>query len=125
MSTPKVSLFLQKRDASSKHDDVISVFETPDYNEMFRVVFKPGEYTDRRNQFYLSRHLLRDYISDTLRSLCTDSDPFEYVQVSTAQHPSVLYHVADLENPTTRHMIEDMIMTAVRTPVEVVKIRKQ
>lgn len=121
MSTAKVLLFIQKRNASSDSDDVISIFEIPEYAEMFRIVFKPGEYKDRRNQFYMSRRLLQDYISDTLKSLYADSDPFEYVQVSTAQHPSVLYHISDLENRETRHMIEDMVMAAVCTPTKFLK----
>lgn len=124
MTTPKVSLYIQKSRETPNDDDVISIYETPDYSEMFRVVFKPGEYKERRNQFYMSRHVLQDYISDTLKSLNADSDPFEYVQVTTTHHPSVLYHVSDLENTQTRHMIEDMIMTAVRMPVDILKSRQ-
>ena len=124
MSTAKVSLFIQKRNTTSSEDDIISIFESPDYSEMYRIVYKPGEFKDKRNQFYLSRHLLQDYISDVLKSLNSDSDPFEYIQVSTAQHPSVLYHIGDLQRTETRHLIEDMIMAAARTPVDVLKARK-
>lgn len=120
----KVILFIQKSSASARDDDIISIYETPDYTDMFRIVYRPGEFKERQNQFYMSRHVLGNYISDTLRSLAMDCDPFEYVQVSTAHHPSVLYHTSDLDKRETRHMIEDMIMAAVRMPVEKIKISK-
>lgn len=121
----KVTLFIQKRGATSKDDDIIRIYETPDFTEMFRVVYKPGEFKERQNQFYMPRHVLQHYISDLMKSLNADADPFEYIQVTTAQHPSVLYHISDLDNRGTRYMIEDMIMEAVRIPIEAVKISRR
>jgi hypothetical protein len=57
------------------------------------------------------------YIRDTLKSLRHDSMPFEYVQVTTRIHPSVLYHVSDLDDDDIRYLIEDTVESAIRLQV--------
>ena len=50
-----------------------------------------------------------------------DADPFEYLQVDTQMHPTVLYHVSDLDDPMVRHLIEDTVETALVRSIRKVK----
>lgn len=111
----KATIYLQRK--TGEGDDILKIYEDELYVEMYRLVYEAPDIR-KKNQFYLSRHLVGNYISDFLTSLRDDSDPFEYIQLSTVIHPTVLYHISDLERPATRHLIDDMITMAMRTPVE-------
>jgi hypothetical protein len=116
----KATLYLQRKAGVPGTDDVLRIYEDDEYVEMYRLVYETPE-LKRVQQFYMSRHLVCDYLSDFLTSLRFDSDPFEHVQVSTAIHPSILYHISDLDNCRVRHLVEDTILMAMRTPVQNLK----
>jgi hypothetical protein len=65
----------------------------------------------------MSRGSVMSYITDILKSLKYDVDPFDRVQVMTCLHPSVMYSVEDLESGIARRNIEDIIYTALRAQV--------
>jgi hypothetical protein len=58
------------------------------------------------------------YLDDVLKTFRHDADPFEYVQVSTQIHPSVLYHVSELDCCQVRHLIVDTVEAAIERPVQ-------
>jgi hypothetical protein len=97
-------------------DDILKIFDDDKHCDMYRVVFKPHDATGA-NEMYLNYHDLQDYVSTILKSLERDNDPFEYVQVMTPVHPSVLYHVCELEDRETRWHVEDMVFLACRKPI--------
>lgn len=109
----KVTLYLQRKGLGSKHDDVIAVYDDDEYLEMYRVVYRTPE-LKKKNVFYMSRSRVIDYISDVLKGLTYDADPFAYLQVSTLIHPSIQYQVPDLWDPVIRHLIEDMVANSLR-----------
>ena len=96
-------------------DDLIRVFDT-DCNDLFRITFFASD-MKRASQFYATRHWALEYVSEILLSITHDSDPFESVQVETAIHPSILYHVVDLDQPSIRRLIENTIDSALRRTV--------
>ena len=104
----------------STNDDMIQVFEDADFDEMYRITFQAPD-LKRVSEFYLDGGRTLDYISTVLKSLSYDIDPFEKVQVETVMHPAVLYHILDMGDRDVRRMIEDIVASALRRPVEAVR----
>lgn len=117
----KVKLFFTRRNAP---DDIVQLYDDEEYFEMVRVVYTPGDHTKTSNEFWLTRRDTFSYISSILKSLESDNDPFEYVQVQTAIHPSVMYPVSEMEETSTRHLIEDMIQDAIHANVVETKLKR-
>lgn len=97
-------------------DDILRIFDDDKHADMYRIVFKPHD-AKGINEMYLNYHDLQDYVSTILKSLERDNDPFEYIQVTTQVHPSVLYHVCELEDRDVRWHVEDMVFLACRKPI--------
>lgn len=112
----KVTLYVQRKRGGEENDDIIKIYEDPDFSDMCRVTYTTPE-LEKTNQFYMTRHLVSRYISDLLSAFVHDNDPFEYIQVTTAIHPSVNYHMSELDNSRVRYLIEDMVYDAIKTPV--------
>ena len=117
----KAKLYFTRRQGT---DDIVQIYDDELYFEMTRVVYTPGEHTKKSNEFSLTRQQALSYVSTILRSMQTDTDPFEYVQVSTAIHPSVIYSVADVSEASTRFLIEDMVYDALKANVEEIKLKR-
>lgn len=99
--------------SSNMPDDVVHVLNpTPENPSALRVVFKVGE-TGKKLMFYMPKRRLLHYIADILESLRRDIDPLENIQITTCMHPAVLYHVSDMDDRSTRHLILDMVETVV------------
>lgn len=113
----KSTFYIQRKEGRSSNDDVIRIYENQRYPELYQIVYSTPEWK-KEVRFHMGRHLVGNYINDLLKSLNYDTDPFEYIQVSTSIHPSIMYHISDLENSDVRHLIEDMVATAIRTPIE-------
>ena len=117
----KVKLYFTRRQGA---DDIVQIYDDELYFEMVRIVYTPGDHVKKSNEFSLTRQQVLSYVSTILRSMESDSDPFEKVQISTAIHPSVIYSVADVSETHTRHLIEDMVCDAVRANVEEIKLKR-
>jgi hypothetical protein len=116
----KVTLNIQRPNGPSSSDDVIHMYDDDEFHDMVRIVYSTPEWK-KSSEFFLPTVKAMDYIHTTLKTLTHDSQPFEYVQVSTSIHPSVLYHVLDLDDGEVRYLIEDTIEAALRRPVSRVK----
>ena len=114
------TLYVQRNPDRTSEDDIIRIYAGDGMTEIHTVEYTTPE-TKKTSRFYMSRKVLIEYVGDLLKSLRHDTVPFECVQVTTAIHPSVVYHVADLDNDEVRHLIEDTVYNAVRIPVERVK----
>ena len=118
-------LFIVKDLDNRKLDDTLVIYDVEENPDMFRIVYHSSDYSRKQTQFHLSRSTTLNYIEDLLRSLKYDTEPFEYVQVSTEIHPSVLYHMMDLEKLAVRNLITDMIHTALKYKIESVLLPRQ
>lgn len=117
----KATLYIQRATNSSPEtDDVIHMFEDDEYRDMIRITYSTPD-LKKATEFYLTIPQTLQYVSDTLKTFNYDAQPFEHVQVSTQLHPSILYHVSDLECCQVRHLIEDTVETALRRPIFRVK----
>jgi hypothetical protein len=119
----KVTLNIQRTETPGpRGDDVIHMYEDDTHHDMVRVVYSTPEWK-KSSEFYLTTSKAMSYIHDTLKTLTHDSQPFEYVQVSTSIHPTVLYHVLDLDCNDVRYLIEETVEAALRQPV--FRVKKQ
>lgn len=117
----KATIFIQRKEGDGcQDDDLIRIYDVNGASGILRVVFTTPDLRKSR-QFYMGQQVVMDYILDVLKSLQYDAVPFEFVQVSTTMHPSVVYHVSDLDVASVRHVIEDLVYTAIKTPVAEVK----
>jgi hypothetical protein len=117
----KVKLFFTRREGP---DDILQVYDDETYFEMANVVYTPGDHSKKSNSFYTSRGSVLDYISTIFKSMETDADPFEFVQIQTAIHPSVMVSVADVSDRQTRYRLEDMVEQALYANVEAIKLKR-
>lgn len=117
----KAKLFFTRRNGP---DDIIQLYDDEEYFEMVRVVYTPGEHTKKSNEFWLTRRDTFGYVSTILKSLESDNDPFEYIQLQTAIHPSIMYPVSEVEDTHTRWLIEDMVRDAIHANVAEIKLKQ-
>ena len=100
----------------NNEDDIVRIFDDDVHNDMYRVVFK-ADGMEGLNEFHINYRDLQDYISDMLKATQNDTDPYEYIQVMTAIHPTIMYHTSELDKREVRWQIEDMVSLACRSTV--------
>lgn len=113
----KVTFHFCYADSDSRPDDVLCVYDT-DVQDVYRVVMRLGDFTDRQYEGTMNRDRLMDHVENILQSLRYDSDPFHHVQVMPLLAPSVLYHVSDLDKIRVRSLILDTTYIALRQDIE-------
>ena len=111
----KATLFIQRTPRGSD-DDVIRMYADRSHRDMIRVVYSTPE-LNKDSVVYLPLSRAVTYIHTILESFRYDTHPFEHIQVSTQIHPSVLYHVSDLDNKEVRELIEDTVSIALRQDI--------
>jgi hypothetical protein len=55
------------------------------------------------------------YIRNLLCTLEHDTDPYEHVQLTTAIHPAILFHVSDMDKFEVRDKFESLLKRLLRT----------
>ena len=98
--------------SDNRADDRIEVSRGSRASELVEVTYKPGDSnSDSIYQFSLSRSGFRRYLGNLFYAMSRDQDPFEKIQVSLTTSPSVIFHVADLEEveETIMSMIDDVL----------------
>ena len=112
----RATILITKKNMTSSHDDKITIRQSDESCDLYTVVYHtPDVRSDR--QFTTTEARVQQYLEDVLDSLVCDTDPFEHVQVYTAIHPSVIYHVSDLESTVMRRRILNQIRDALRFDV--------
>jgi hypothetical protein len=113
----KTTLRFLRSGESYENDDVIKIYSTrvPD---TFRVVYTPADSTtDSVYTAFMSRGSVLSYITDILKSMKYDVDPFDRIQISTDLHPSIMYSASDMDDVIPRRNLENMLHTSLRTTV--------
>lgn len=106
-----------RRGRGQSHDDGIYVSPYEGSRSIFEVVYKTPELTrDRRFLASFSEVLqyLEDFMDEPGRY---DLYPFEQIQLNTAIHSSVMFHVSDMDDSETRDVIMNMIGDSLRYEV--------
>lgn len=112
----KTTLYFTRTGKGRAHDDVIQISENSESRELFDIRFTTPELRKSKT-FTMTESRTIDYVADILRSLSRDGDPFENVQVTTAIHPIIFYHVLDMDELGVRSTVLDMVQTALRADV--------
>lgn len=110
------SLLFTRKGKSAAHDDQIRVYPYEGSHSIFEVVYKTPD-LNRDRRFLASFSGALHYVEDILMSMRSDVDPFEQIQLTTAIHPTVMFHVSDMEDSETRDVIINMIGDSLRYEV--------
>jgi len=110
------SVLFTRKDKGPSKDDRIRVSPNPDSRDVFDVFFQCPELRHSRKFTATSSGVLR-YVEDALVSMRHDTDPFERIQVLTSIHPSVMYHVCDMDDSDVRRLILNMLEDSLRYDV--------
>jgi hypothetical protein len=117
----KVKLYFTRRNGS---DDIIQMYDDETHVDMVRVVYTPGDHTKRSHEFYLTSRDVLSYVNNILKAMNNDVDPFEFVQIQTAIHPSIMFSAIDVGCRRVQDTLDDMIFQAIRVNVEEVKLKR-
>ena len=102
---------------NNQPDDILYIHQM-DVPNLYHLIFKPKEYVRARNEFYMNTNDLLMYIRNLLSTLEHDTEPYENVQLTTAIHPAILFHVSDMDKFEVRDKFESLLKTALRTFVK-------
>lgn len=117
----KVKLYFTRRNGS---DDIIQMYDDETHVDMVRLVYTPGDHTKRSHEFHLTSRDVLSYVNNILKAMNNDVDPFEYVQIQTAIHPSIMFSAMDVGCRRVQDVLDDMIFQAIRVNVEEVKLKR-
>jgi hypothetical protein len=106
-------LYIQAKQ-DGKPDDVITFGRCAHTPGVFEVTYKPNDLKTKYH-FYLSLNECADYLYRTLKLITMDNSPFGYVQVTTRMTPSVIFQIPDLDDTNLRKVVEDTVISALRT----------
>jgi hypothetical protein len=117
----KVKLFFTRRNGD---DDIVQMYDDETHVDMVRVVYTPGDHTKKSNVFHLTTRDVLSYVNNILRAMGSDVDPFEFVQIQTAIHPSIMFSAMDVHSRRIQDTLDDMIFQAIRVNVEEIKLKR-
>jgi hypothetical protein len=117
----KVKLFFTRRAGS---DDIVQIYDDDTHVDMVRVVYTPGDHTKRSHEFHMTTRDVLSYVNNILKAMNNDVDPFEFVQIQTAIHPSIMFSAMDVGCRRIQDVLDDMIFQAIRVNVEEVKLKR-
>jgi hypothetical protein len=109
----RACLLFTRKNRNSSHDDRISINAIPECAEAYKVTYHTPDLR-RDKEFTTSYHGVMQYLEDILFSMIHDLDPFEFIQVYTAIHPSVFYSPGDMADEDIRRLIMNMIRDGLR-----------
>lgn len=109
----RAALLFTRKGKGPRHDDRILIHSIPECAEAYKVTYRTPELT-RNKVFTTSYHGVMQYVEDVLYSMSHDLDAFEFIQVYTAIHPSVLYCPGDMADNDIRRLILNMIRDGLR-----------
>ena len=105
-------------------DDIVQIYDDETHVDMVRVVYTPGDHTKKSNVFHLTTRDVLSYVDNILRAMGNDVDPFEFVQIQTAIHPSIMFSAMDVHSRRIQDTLDDMIFQAIRVNVEEIKLKR-
>jgi hypothetical protein len=117
----KVKLFFTRAQGA---DDIIQMYDDETHIDMVRLVYTPGDHTKKSNVFHLTNKDALSYVDNIFDAMEHDTDPFEFVQIQTAIHPSIMFSAMDLSSRRVQDLLDDMIFQALRVNVEEIKLKR-
>ena len=102
----KITIRVLRNSGVDKNDDLIHI--TNNYDDTFNVVYTDLTSDTKTKTSYMPRIDVLRYLSNTLRLMTLDMDPFEGVQILMPNAPSVLLGINALTSQT-RDLIYDTV----------------
>jgi hypothetical protein len=111
------------KEPEASNDDKIIVQHNVQYFNLFDVTYTTPELKVAR-KFTADESDVMDFFSDILRGVQTDTDPFEFVQISSAIHPNFIFKVREFDC-SIRCNIMNMIRFALRADIKQKRISSE
>ena len=109
----RATLIITRKDKGAAFDDKVVISQSSESSEVYSVAYSTPELRSVRT-FSATYNSVLQYVEDILTSLKYDTEPFEYLQLYTAIHPSVMYHLADVDDSDARRVILNQIRDSMR-----------
>lgn len=113
----------RKKEPEASNDDKIIIQHNVQYFNLFDVTYSTPELKMAR-KFTADESDVMDFFSDILRGVQTDTDPFEYIQISSAIHPNFIFTVKEFDC-SIRCNIMNMIRFALRADIRQKRISSE
>jgi len=101
----------------SKHDDIVNIYRMND--DAFKITFRDGDGKLKTRARNLTRTEVMEYLSNTLRLVAIDEEPFANMQILTPNMPTVVINPKNMTSQT-RDLIYDTVETTMNNwPVSI------
>jgi hypothetical protein len=112
----RVTLLFTRSGRGASSDDRIHIRSIRNAHNIFKVTYHTPEMSKDKH-FYLTYEGVLNYVEDVIRSMRHDNDPFEHIQIYTAIHPSVFFHVSVMDEDEPRAIVMNMTRDAMRLDI--------
>jgi len=112
-----ITLRFMRPGLDSKHDDIVNIYRMCD--DTFKITFRDGDGKHKSRARRLTRTEVMEYLSNTLRLVAIDEEPFANMQILTPNMPTVVISPKNITSQT-RDLIYDTVQTTMNNwPVSV------
>lgn len=106
--TRPITLRFMRPELDEKHDDVVSIHRMG--NDAFKIVFRDNSSVYKSRARSLTRREVMEYLSNTLRLIAIDEQPYANVQLLAPNMPTVVISPKNMTSQT-RDLIYDTVET--------------
>jgi len=112
-----ITLRFMRPDLHSAHVDIINIYRMGE--DAFKITFRDGDAKHKSRQRNLTRTEVMEYLSNTLRLVAIDEEPFANVQILAPNMPTVVIKPKNMTSQT-RDLIYDTVETTMNNwPVSI------
>jgi exo-beta-1,3-glucanase (GH17 family) len=112
-----ITLRFMRPELHSAHDDIVNIFRIG--QDAFKITFRDGDGKHKSRARNLTRTEVLEYLSNTLRLIAIDEEPFANVQLLAPNMPTVVIKPKNMTSQT-RDLIYDTVTTTMNNwPVSI------
>ena len=112
-----ITLRFMRPELHSSHDDIVNIYRIGE--EAFKITFRDGDGKHKSRARNLTRMEVMEYLSNTLRLIAIDEEPFANVQLLAPNMPTVVINPKNMTSQT-RDLIYDTVTTTMNNwPVSI------
>ena len=112
-----ITLRFMRPELHSAHDDIVNIFRIGE--DAFKIIFRDGDGKHKSRARNLTRTEVMEYLSNTLRLVAIDEEPFANVQLLAPNMPTVVIKPKNMTSQT-RDLIYDTVTTTMNNwPVSI------
>ena len=116
-ATLPITLRFMRPELHSAHDDIVNIYRVGE--DTFKITFRDGDGKHKSRARSLTRTEVMEYLSNTLRLVAIDEQPFANVQLLAPNMPTVVISPKNMTSQT-RDLIYDTVLTTMNNwPVSV------